>query len=89
MINLDLYYFVRANIDRRLRGDRRQGEKMARSLVDTKIIHETFGSGVVIAEEARDGREALVRIAFENDDRPWRQFQKRDISNDDGPFRKA
>ncbi len=62
---------------------------MARSLVDTKITHETFGPGIVIAEEPREGREPLLRIAFEGDDRPWRLFQKRDVLNDDGPFRKT
>ncbi|MBU0516376.1 MAG: hypothetical protein KJ621_16590 [Proteobacteria bacterium] len=59
---------------------------MAGSLIDTKMAHETFGPGVVIAEEAREGREPLVRIAFEGDDRPWRQFQQKDLQAKDGPF---
>ncbi len=59
---------------------------MAGSLIDTKIAHETFGRGVVLAEEDREGRDSLVRIAFEKDERPWRQFLKKDVLAKDGPF---
>jgi len=60
---------------------------MAGSMIDTKVAHETFGPGMVLAEEDREGREPLVRIAFENDERPWRQFLKKDVLAKDGPFR--
>jgi hypothetical protein len=68
---------------------RRQGETMARSLVDTKINHETFGTGLITAEQPRDGREPLLKIVFEGDEKPFRLFQRRDVLNDDGPFHKA
>ena len=55
---------------------------MTASLVDKTVRHETFGKGTIIEEEVREGgRETLIKVRFQDDDREYRLFYKRDLKS--------
>ena len=54
---------------------------MAATLKNKKVMHETFGHGQIIDEEKREGREPLIKVRFDEDNRDYRTFYKKDLKS--------